>query len=136
MSDACLTVTDRLHFQLSGRRLRDRRDERRAGVEPQARPQDPRLPGEPRRGDCSMRRTKIITVIIEMSPITGDLPEVDARRDRSRTDVVARRVLAVVHLRLHDHVLALLGLRHPRVGPRLPEPGMDLNFLARFSKFL
>ena len=59
----------------------------------------------------------------------------DARRDRPRHDVVARGVLAVVHLRLHDNVLALLGLRHPRVGPRIPEPGTNLKFRARFHIF-
>ena len=64
---------------------------------------------------------------MEMSPITGDLPEMDARRDRPGHDVVARRVLAVEHIWQHDYVLALLGLRHPRVGPRRAEPGIDLK---------
>ena len=52
---------------------------------------------------------------MEMSPITGDLPEMDARRDRPGHDVVARRVLAVEHIWQHDYVLALLGLRTRRL---------------------
>ena len=76
---------------------------------------------------CRDPGTKMITAIIEMSPITGDLPEVDARRDRPGHDVVAWRVLAVEHIWQHDYVLAVLGLRHPRVGPRRAEPGIDLS---------
>ena len=73
---------------------------------------------------------------MEMSPITGDLPEMDARRDRPGHDVVARRVLAVEHIWQHDYVLALLGLRHPRVGPRRAEPGIDLKDWPHLSVIL